>query len=59
MHGKRWLLALVGILLLGSLAGAAVWQLADEAPSGAATTTATAGDTAPASRAIFPKVLNR
>jgi len=55
MHNKRWLLVLAGILLLGSLAGAAVWQLADDAPSGGAT----AGDTAPSSRGIFPKVLNR
>ncbi|MGH7789730.1 MAG: hypothetical protein ACRERC_22875 [Candidatus Binatia bacterium] len=54
MHGKQWLMVVVGILLLGSLAGAAMWQLAD-APADVAT----AGDTAPASRGIFPKVLNR
>lgn len=55
MHGKQWLMVLGGILLLVSLAGAAMWQLADDTPH----EMATAGDTAPASRGIFPKVLNR
>jgi len=52
---RRVLLAVVGALVLGSVAVAVVWQTGTETNPPAP---ASASDAAPASRSIFPKVLN-
>jgi len=56
MTPRRVLAAVVGALVLGSVAAAVVWQAQSEPSAPAAV--ASAGDAAPSSRAIFPKVLN-
>ena len=55
MTPRRVLAAVVGALVLGSVAAAVVWQAASE-PGTAQS--ADAGDAVPASRSMFPKVLN-
>jgi hypothetical protein len=54
----RVALVLVGVLAVGSLAVAAVWQYASESPE-TEVARSDDGHTAPESRSIFPKVLNR
>jgi len=60
MVRKRLLLGVLGVLV-GSIAAAAVWQLGGESAAApiAAAHGADAVASAPASRSIFPKVLNR
>ena len=52
MFSGRLLLMLVAALALGSMALAAAWQFAHESPQPVTTAIA------PASRSMFPKVLN-
>jgi len=54
MTPKRVFASVVGALVLASVAAAVVWQVATEPNDPPAGTV----DTAPASRSIFPKVLN-
>jgi uncharacterized membrane protein len=58
MNRTRVVLILVGVLAVGSLAVAAVWQYASESPD-TEVVRSDGGHTAPESRSIFPKVLNR
>jgi uncharacterized membrane protein len=55
---QRAVLVLLGVLAVGSLAVAAVWQYASESAS-TEVARSDGGQTAPESRSIFPKVLNR
>ena len=52
MFSRRLLLTLVAVVGLGSIALAAAWQFARESPQPVTTAVA------PASRSLFPKVLN-
>jgi hypothetical protein len=58
MNRMRVALVLVGVLAVGSLAVTAVWQYASESPE-TEVARSDDGHTAPESRSIFPKVLNR
>jgi hypothetical protein len=52
MSPRRMLVAVVGALVLGSVAAAVVWQAGTETSAPAH---ASASDAAPSSRSIFPK----
>jgi FtsZ-interacting cell division protein ZipA len=61
MNRMRAVLILIGVLAVGSLAVAAMWQYASESAGGdtAVARSERAAASAPESRSIFPKVLNR